>query len=70
MFLYYHSSFRPEMWGHVLFWSFLLTTITYSTVGIVCGLCLRKWSGLLLSLGYLGYAELVVLTSDAIASEF
>ncbi|XP_064393662.1 transmembrane protein 170B-like [Halichondria panicea] len=59
-----------EMWGHVLFWSFLLTTVTYLVVGVVWAVCLRKWSSLLVPLGYLGYAEFTVLTTDAIASAF
>ncbi len=58
------------MWGHVLFWSFLLTTVTYLVVGVVWAVCLRKWSSLLVPLGYLGYAEFTVLTTDAIASEY
>ena len=64
--------FLPEMWGHVLFWAFLLTTLTYVCVGIVCALCLRtvrKGIGFLIPLGYLGYGELVVLSTDAIASK-
>lgn len=62
-----------EMWGHVLFWSFLLTTLTYVSVGVLCAVCLRlfrKGVSCLVPLGYLAYGELSVLTMDAIASAF
>ena len=69
--LTFNHLFSIEMWGHVLFWAFLLTTLTYVTVGIMYAVCLRLQKGVscLVPLGYLCYGQLSVLTTDAIASE-
>lgn len=61
-----------EMWGQVLFWAFLTTTSIYLIFGVVCAVCQRAirkgWFSLLLPLLYLGYGELKVLFTDAVAS--
>ena len=56
----------------MLFWSFLLTTLLYLVVGVACALSLRvakKAVNFALPFVYLGYAELKVVSTDAIASE-
>ena len=61
------------MWGHVLFWAFLTTTAIYLVFGVVCAVgqrAIRKGLfSLLLPVLYLGYGELKVLFTDAIASK-
>lgn len=66
-------SLITEMWGQVLFWAFLVTTVIYLVFGMVCAVCQRAIQKgavrLLLPLLYLGYGELKVLFTDAIASK-
>ena len=64
---------NTEIWGHVLFWSCLLTTLLYLLVGVACGVCLRvakKAVNFALPIVYLGYAALKIVSTDAIASEY
>ena len=66
--LHHHT----ETWSHVLFWSFLLTTLLYLLVGVSCTLCLRvakKAVNIALPFVYLGYAGLKIVSTDAVASE-
>ena len=61
-----------EIWGHVLFWSCLLTTLLYLLVGVACGMCLRvakKAVNFALPIVYLGYAALKIVSTDTVASE-
>ena len=57
----------------MLFWSFLLTTVLYLMVGVACAMSLRvakKAVNFALPLIYLGYAELKVVCTDAVASKY
>ena len=61
-----------EIWGNMLFWAFLMSTLVYIVVGVVCAACLRvtrKGVSLIVPLVFLGCGELKVLCGDAVACE-
>lgn len=61
------------MWANMLFWAFLLTTVVYVFVGVVCAVSMRlikKGVSVGIPLFFFAYAEIRVVCGDAIACAF
>ena len=73
--VYMYMTVNPsytEIWGNMLFWAFLMTTLVYVVVGVACAVCLRvtkKGVSFIIPFLFLGCGELKVLCGDAIACE-